>query len=208
MSNLINIGLYIPSVNENVDQYMVEKVIQNLNLGDVDTVNMLSKGNFNRVYIRFNYWNDTDEVQKFHTVLNSGKYVKIFYNEVNFWKVYKSEVYKTDYLRIQLPEVNPELAEMREIIAKNTLELERLRLSIEPLTPILDTPIAGNFDKMLNSRETLSGSESESESETEFVSDYYTTTDTESDEDDDEYNTEEEDEDEYDQKETRLDIKK
>ena len=86
-------SLCIPRVFSNIDEKRIRRVLDELKLGDIDRVDVISskptdKGDkFNRVFIHFARWNTNENATTARERLINGKDIKIIYDEPWFWKV-------------------------------------------------------------------------------------------------------------------------
>jgi len=84
--------LCIPRVYSNIKEPHIRKIFEDLNIGTLDHVDIVSKQNerkdkFNRVYIHFRCWNNTENASIAKERLLNGKEIKVIYDEPWFWKV-------------------------------------------------------------------------------------------------------------------------
>jgi hypothetical protein len=85
-------SLCIPRVFSNITEQRIRKVINDLNMGDIERIDMVSKKTekgekYNRVFIHFRKWaNDGNAAIARERLVNS-KEIKIVYDEPWFWKV-------------------------------------------------------------------------------------------------------------------------
>ena len=84
-------SLCIPRVLNNIDEEYILNTFQKLNLGSIERIDIVSKSNFNRVYIHFSSWYSNVNADKVREILINGningKEVKIIYDAPWFWKV-------------------------------------------------------------------------------------------------------------------------
>lgn len=88
--------LCIPRVFTNISEQQIRSVFYALKLGHIgciDIVNKISERgeHFNRVFIHFERWFDTENAFSALKLLNEGKDIKVIYDDPWFWKV---SVYK------------------------------------------------------------------------------------------------------------------
>jgi hypothetical protein len=99
--------LCIPRVHRNIDETSIRKIFNDLNMGILDRIDIVIKrndnkrndnkdNNFNRVFIHFREWNDSENAQRARERLLEGKEIKIIYDDPWFWKV---SAYKEGELR-------------------------------------------------------------------------------------------------------------
>lgn len=85
-------SLCIPRVFSNITEARIRKVINDLNMGDIERIDMVSKQTekgekFNRVFIHFRKWANDGNAAIARERLVNGKEIKIVYDEPWFWKV-------------------------------------------------------------------------------------------------------------------------
>ena len=94
--------LCIPRVHRNIDEISIRKIFNELNMGILDRIDIVIKrndnkdNNFNRVFVHFREWNDSENAQRARERLLEGKEIKIIYDDPWFWKV---SAYKESELR-------------------------------------------------------------------------------------------------------------
>jgi hypothetical protein len=95
--------LCIPRVDRNIEETHIRKIFNELNMGTLERIDIVIKKNdnkkdnkFNRVFIHFQEWNDSENAQIARQRLLEGKEIKIIYDEPWFWKIsaYKEAVHK------------------------------------------------------------------------------------------------------------------
>jgi hypothetical protein len=84
--------LCIPRVYPNISESRIRKVFEKLNMGTLDHIDVVGKqsGNgekFNRVYVHFRRWNDSENACVARERLLNGKEIKIIYDDPWFWKI-------------------------------------------------------------------------------------------------------------------------
>lgn len=97
--------LCIPRVYANIKEMYIRKIFEHLNLGTLDHIDIVSKKSekkdkFNRVFIHFRCWNDTENASIARERLLNGKEIKVIYDDPWFWKIsaYKEpDHYKSSY---------------------------------------------------------------------------------------------------------------
>jgi hypothetical protein len=87
-----NMTLCIPRVFSNIGEKRIRSVFYALKLGHIGRIDVVSKTSergerFNRVFIHFERWFDTENAQSALKLLNEGKDIKVIYDEPWFWKV-------------------------------------------------------------------------------------------------------------------------
>ena len=83
-------SLFIPRIFTNISEVRIRKILEELNLGDIGRIDLVSRTNekgetFNRAYIHFKSWNV--EQGKVRERLLGGHEIKIVYDDPWFWKV-------------------------------------------------------------------------------------------------------------------------
>ena len=100
--------LCIPRVDRNIEETHIRKIFNELNMGTLERIDIVIKrndnkkdNNFNRVFIHFQEWNDSENAQIARQRLLEGKEIKIIYDEPWFWKIsaYKEGTYKEGDIR-------------------------------------------------------------------------------------------------------------
>jgi hypothetical protein len=84
--------LCIPRVYANIKESVIRKIFEDLNIGTLDRIDIISKyngkrDNFNRVFVHFKSWNNSENAITAKERLLSGKEIKIIYDDPWFWKV-------------------------------------------------------------------------------------------------------------------------
>lgn len=85
-------SICIPRVFVNINEARIRKTIDELNMGIVDRIDIVSKSTekgekFNRVFIHFKKWFDEGNAAIARERLLNGKEIKIIYDDPWFWKV-------------------------------------------------------------------------------------------------------------------------
>ena len=86
-------SICIPRVFSNVDEKRIRRVLDELKLGDIKCVDIISsksieKGpKFSRVVVHFTKWNANENANAARERLINGKDIKIIYDDPWFWKV-------------------------------------------------------------------------------------------------------------------------
>ena len=84
--------LCIPRVYSNISETRIRGIFDDLNLGQLDRIDIVNKNSdkgekFNRVFIHFRRWNDTENANIARERLLNGKEIKIIYDDPWFWKI-------------------------------------------------------------------------------------------------------------------------
>ena len=95
-SQFANLSLYIPHVFANISKKMIADTFENLRIGNVKRIDFVYKrgheGEFNAVYIHFNYWCDNVAARNFQErVLNPNTEARIVYDEPWYWIVLENK---------------------------------------------------------------------------------------------------------------------
>ena len=85
-------SICIPRVFPNINEKRIRKVFDELNLGAIERIDIVSKSTekgekFNRVFIHFKKWNSEGNAEIARERLLNGKDIKIIYDDPWFWKV-------------------------------------------------------------------------------------------------------------------------
>ena len=85
-------SLCIPRVYSNIDEARIRHVFDELDMGDIQRIDVISKTNdkgdkFNRVFVHFKQWNASENANIARERLINGKEIKILYDDPWFWKV-------------------------------------------------------------------------------------------------------------------------
>ena len=92
--------LCIPRVYQNISESRIRKIFDDLNMGILERIDIVSKYSakpgavpsdkgekFNRVFVHFRRWNDTENSRVARERLLNGKEIKIIYDDPWFWKI-------------------------------------------------------------------------------------------------------------------------
>ena len=85
-------SMCIPRVFPNIDEKRVRRIFDELNMGQIERVDIVSKTTekgekFNRVFVHFRRWFSNANADTARERLLNGKEIKIIYDEPWFWKV-------------------------------------------------------------------------------------------------------------------------
>jgi hypothetical protein len=85
-------SLCIPRVFANITEKRVAFVVREVGLGEIDHIDMVPKTaedgtKFQRVFIHFKRWNNSEAAQRARERVLSGKEIKIVYDDPWFWKL-------------------------------------------------------------------------------------------------------------------------
>lgn len=86
----------IPRVFSNITRERVEAIFRNLDFGEVEKVDMVSRVNdkgerFQRVFVHFTRWNNDEQSEQVRHMLLSEQEVKVVYDDPWFWKLSASK---------------------------------------------------------------------------------------------------------------------
>jgi hypothetical protein len=84
--------LCIPRVYPNINEERIRRVFNELNMGLLDRIDIIKKETakgekFNKVYIHFYNWNNTENARIARERLLNGKEIKVIYDDPWFWKI-------------------------------------------------------------------------------------------------------------------------
>lgn len=84
--------LCIPRVYPNITESRIRKIFDDLAMGTLERIDIVSKTNekgekFNRVFVHFRRWNNSDNANTARERLLNGKEIKIIYDDPWFWKI-------------------------------------------------------------------------------------------------------------------------
>lgn len=86
--------LCIPRVYSNISESRIRRIFDDLNMGELDRIDIVSgkhsakpEEKFNRVFVHFRRWNNSENANVARERLLNGKEIKIIYDEPWFWKI-------------------------------------------------------------------------------------------------------------------------
>jgi hypothetical protein len=84
--------LCIPRVYPNIHEKRIRGIFNDLNMGELERIDIVSKTSekgerFNRVFVHFKRWNDSENANTTRERLLNGKEIKIVYDDPWFWKI-------------------------------------------------------------------------------------------------------------------------
>jgi len=89
--------LCIPRVHRNIDEPRIRKIFNELNMGILERIDIVTKkfdrkdnnfnNNFNRVFVHFREWYKTENAIVARERLLEGKEIKVIYDDPWFWKI-------------------------------------------------------------------------------------------------------------------------
>ena len=85
-------SLCIPRVFPNIDERRIRDTFNALDMGEIARVDIVRKKtekgeNFNRVFIHWKRWNESENANRSRERLLNGKEIKIIYDDPWFWKI-------------------------------------------------------------------------------------------------------------------------
>ena len=92
-------SLCIPRVSLNINEMQIRNIFDELNMGIIQRIDIVNKTTekgekFNRVFIHFESWFETENAILALERLNNGKEIKIMYDEPWFWRAAPSYIKK------------------------------------------------------------------------------------------------------------------
>ena len=89
-------SICIPRVFQNISEGRVIAIFRNLDFGEVEKVDMISKTNakgetFQRVFVHFKSWSDNEQANQARQMLLSDQEVRVVYDDPWFWKLSASK---------------------------------------------------------------------------------------------------------------------
>ena len=89
--------LCIPRVYPNISESRIRKIFDDLGMGELERIDIVSKTSlkpganpgdkFNRVFVHFSRWNNSENANTARERLLNGKEIKIIYDDPWFWKI-------------------------------------------------------------------------------------------------------------------------
>jgi len=84
--------LCIPRVHPDISESHIRKIISDLEIGDLERIDIVKKTTlkgetWNRVFIHYRRWNDTENSNIARERLLNGQEIKVIYDEPWFWKI-------------------------------------------------------------------------------------------------------------------------
>jgi len=82
-------NLILKKVDVNITSNAIKKIMDKLNYGEIERIIIVfSNKQYNNVIVIFKKWN-IHLTYSTRLLLNRGKYLTIYYNDTQFWKVYE-----------------------------------------------------------------------------------------------------------------------
>ena len=84
--------LCIPRVYPNISEARIRRIFEDLNMGTLERIDIVNKPTdkgekFNRVFVHYRRWNDSENARITRERLLNGKEIKIIYDDPWFWKI-------------------------------------------------------------------------------------------------------------------------
>ncbi len=84
--------LCIPRVYSNIGEPRIRRIFEELDMGELERIDVVSKVSekgekFNRVFVHFRRWNNSNNANMARERLLEGKDIKIVYDDPWFWKI-------------------------------------------------------------------------------------------------------------------------
>jgi hypothetical protein len=120
-------SICIPRVFKSTTRKDIYDIVEKLDLGAVDRIDMVSKINdrgepFNKVFIHFKVWNTKDETARAtRDKLLKGEEIKIVYREPWFWKCTASRVEKPAFRDYSAPPPRIDLGGCKSLSAADAV---------------------------------------------------------------------------------------
>jgi hypothetical protein len=82
----------IPRVSKNINEKRIRNIFDNLNMGTIERIDIVSNKNdkdknYNKVFIHYREWNDSENAIIARQLLLEGKEIKTLNDELGFWKI-------------------------------------------------------------------------------------------------------------------------
>lgn len=108
------VSICIPRVFYTIKRDDIEKQFKVF--GSVQRIDIVrANDNFNKVFIHFNQFNNTDEALKMKEKLLNNQEVKVVYSEPNYWKCSLSRVEKPTFYDNSAPKLKIDLGGERSL---------------------------------------------------------------------------------------------
>jgi hypothetical protein len=139
-------SLCIPRVFSNITWKRVKAVLEKDNWGKIAKVDMVKKTNakgetFNRVFIHFEKWSNTEEATKIREHLNKGSSVQVYYENDDtkpwYWKVSKSKIARPEPRPKKTP--HPKKQPRTKVVLDQSAELDAMRKMIAQQQEMIET---------------------------------------------------------------------
>ena len=84
-------SICIPKIEKNITTNQIKETFNNHNMGNIKDVAIIRCNyNYNKAFINYNEWYDSEKSNKVRNLLDNGENIKIIYDEHSgwFWKCY------------------------------------------------------------------------------------------------------------------------
>ena len=143
--------LCIPRVYANIKEARIRKIFDELDMGTIQRIDIITKHSiskphdkgekFNRVFVHYSQWNDSENAQIARERLLNGMEIKVIYDDPWFWKI---SAYRETTRRPYTPKpsesnsINNQYSRQNKEI-QNTSYLSKCRRNIHNDTTTTDT---------------------------------------------------------------------
>ena len=80
----------IPRISKYISVYDIKTVFDSYKFGTVENINIVPGIETNKVFVKYNRWNNRHQTNIFRRELLEENNIKLFYDFPNYWKCYKS----------------------------------------------------------------------------------------------------------------------
>ena len=80
------ISLCIPRMFKSISRHKIKKVMDEMQLGKIDYIDIHFGKNYQKVFVYFKAWHDTSFAQSIKQRIKGGEELKIIYDDPWFWK--------------------------------------------------------------------------------------------------------------------------
>jgi hypothetical protein len=170
-SSNTNPSICIPRVFPNITREKIKDTFKELKLGIIERIDMIQRANekgekFQRVFIHFKYWFQTNYAENVKTKLIKGHNIKIVYDEPWFWKVSMSQVAKPNFQEKTKQVLGSGMAETTKLTGQRkprlTIDIssiERKERMRNTSTPVQSNSMTKNKTNQLNKQTTETNKE-------------------------------------------------
>ncbi len=89
---MTSLCLYLPNVSDDYKYHDIKNIFKKYKFGNINYINIVkTKFNYNRVFIDFNIWYNTERNVYLKNKLTEGCSFKLFYNGYDFWNCYMAK---------------------------------------------------------------------------------------------------------------------
>ena len=103
------ISLCIPRMFKSISRHKIKKVMDEMQLGKIDYIDIHFGKNYQKVFVYFKAWHDTSFAQSIKQRIKGGEELKIIYDDPWFWKC----------------SLNNQLIAMKKLLDKQRVEFSR-----------------------------------------------------------------------------------